>query len=336
MQGLYGLPSVRRGVLAGWGWDFAGCSGREGRESLGSRSDSGRESTKLSEFAVQRDGRRWRGIVIVAVALLAFAAAPALGATVTQLPTITGDASTGSVLTASTGAWTPASATVGYDWLRCGNAGADPCTAIAGSCDRSYTVRDPDLGHTLRVRLTVAEPDQPPVFGISNPPTAVVIAKPYSIPAGDSGQTCVVVTPTGPGQGTFTSGGQTGPGTTPAPNTPLKFITPFPVVRISGRFTRSRTQLTRVIINARGGARIGVDCTGGGCPYRRRAIAVRLIRVRALQRSYRPGATIEIRVTQPRMIGKYTRIKTRRGKAPLRLDRCLTPGSTRPVRCPTG
>jgi hypothetical protein len=63
---------------------------------------------------------------------------------------------------------------------------------------------------------------------------------------------------------------------------------------------------------------------------------VKLVRVRALQRSYRPGATIEIRVTQPRTIGKYTRIKTRRGKAPLRIDRCLMPGSTKPVRCPTG
>jgi hypothetical protein len=289
----------------------------------------------MPKLVVQGYGRRWRGVVIVAIALLAFAAAPAPGATVTQVPTITGVASTGSVLTASPGDWTPASATVGYDWLRCANAGADPCTAIAGSCDRSYKVRDADLLHTLRVRLTVAEPDQEPVFGISAP-TAVVVATPYVIPTGDSGQTCVVVTPTGPGKGTFTSGSQTGPGTTPAPDTTLSFIDPFPLVRISGRFTRSRTTLTRVTINARGGARIGVDCTGGGCPYRRKAIAVKLVRVRALQRSYRPGATIEIRVTQPRMIGKYTRIKTRRGKAPLRLDRCVMPGSTRPVRCPTG
>lgn len=62
---------------------------------------------------------------------------------------------------------------------------------------------------------------------------------------------------------------------------------------------------------------------------------MKLVRVRALQRSYRPGVTIEIRVTQARRIGKYTRIKTRRGKAPVRIDRCLLPGSTRPVKCPT-
>ena len=280
--------------------------------------------------------------MIVAVALLAFAAAPALGATVTQVPTITGDASPGSVLTASTGAWTPASATANYVWLRCSASGA-LCTSMPDSCDRSYTVRDADLGSALRVRLRVTEPGQAPATGRSAP-TAVVVVKPYSIPIpgdtipipDDSGQPSVDVTSTGPGSGTFTSGSQTGPGTTPAPDTTLPFIDPFPVVRISGRFTRSGTQLTRVIINARGGARIGVDCKGRGCPYRRKAIAVKLVRVRALQRSYRPGATIEIRVTQPRKIGKYTRIKTRRGKAPLRLDRCLTPGSTRPVRCPTG
>ena len=43
---------------------------------------------------------------------------------------------------------------------------------------------------------------------------------------------------------------------------------------------------------------------------------MKLVRVRSLQRTYRPKATIEIRVTQPRKIGKYTRVRTRRGKAP--------------------
>ena len=148
-----------------------------------------------------------------------------------------------------------------------------------------------------------------------------------------------MVTPTGPGQGTFTSGAQTGPGSapapTPAPGTSLRFIDPFPVVRISGRFSRSGTRFTRVTVNAPRGARIRLDCKGRGCRYTRKAIAVKLVQVRALQRTYRPGATIEIRVIQPRKVGKYTRVTTRRGKAPLRIDRCLMAGSTRPVRCPT-
>ena len=278
--------------------------------------------------------RTLEAVIAVSIALLVSAAPPALGATVTEAPTISGDPTPGSELTASTGGWTPASATPSYDWLRCSPAGAG-CRPVPGSCERSYTVRDADLGHTLRVRLSVSEPGQPRTFGVSGP-TEVVITKPYSIPtSGDAGRTCVDVTPTGPSQGTFTSGGPSGPGTAPSPTTSLAFIDPFPVVRISGRFTRKRTKLTRVTVNAPRGTRIRVNCKGRGCPYRRKAIAVKLVRIPKLQRSYRPNATIEIRVTQPRKIGKYTRVKTRRGKAPLRIDRCLKPNSTRPVRCPT-
>jgi hypothetical protein len=278
--------------------------------------------------------RPWRDVVIISIALVAFAATPALGATVTQAPSISGDPTPGSELTASAGAWTPASATATYDWLRCTASGAD-CNPVPGSCELRYTVRDAAPGHRLLVRLTATEPGQPRAFGISEP-TAVVINKTYSIPTpGDSGRTCVDVTPTGPGQGTFTSGTQSGPGTTPVPTTSLPFIDPFPIVRISGRFKGKRTTLTRVLVNAPRGARIRVACKGRGCPYKRKAIAVKLIRVRALQRTYRPKATIEIRVTQSHKIGKYTRVQTRKGKAPLRIDRCLMPGKTRPVKCPT-
>jgi hypothetical protein len=89
------------------------------------------------------------------------------------------------------------------------------------------------------------------------------------------------------------------------------------------------------LLNAPHGARIRVACRGRGCPYRRKAIVVRLIRVRALQRTFRPKTTLEIRVTQPQKIGKYARVETRKDKTPLRIDRCLMPGKTRPVRCRT-
>ena len=279
----------------------------------------------MAELAVLKVVRPWRDVVIISVALLLSAAAPARGATVTEAPVITGVASPGFELTALPGRWTPPGATATYDWLRCNTAG-EGCTRVAGSCDRRYTVRDADLGHTLRARLTVAEPGEPHVSALSAP-TAVVITEPYVIPPPvDAGASCVEVTPTGPGQGTFTSGGQTGPGTTPAPDTSLPFIDPFPVVRLSGRFTSRRTTLTRVTVNAPRGARIRIACQGRGCPYRRTAVAVRLIRVRTLQRSYRPWARIEIRVTQPRRIGKYTRDRTRRvylSKSTLRRTRGL-------------
>ena len=170
-------------------------------------------------------------------------------------------------------------------------------------------------------------------------PTAAIAAKPYTLPSGSDPDTCIKVTPTGPGEGTFSSGTQTGAGSEPDPESTLNFIDPFPVIRISGRFKGKRTTLTRVTVKAPRGARIRITCIqkGRGCPYKRKATAVKLVRFRSLQRTYRPRTTLEIRVTQPKKIGKYTRLRTRRGKAPLRRDRCLMPGKpTRPVACPEG
>jgi len=42
---------------------------------------------------------------------------------------------------------------------------------------------------------------------------------------------------------------------------------------------------------------------------------------------------IELLVTSPGKIGKFTRFRIRRGKAPLRRDMCVAPGSSKPVRC---
>jgi hypothetical protein len=264
------------------------------------------------------------------IAVAAIVATTALAATVTSPPTISGDPSTGAELTSTEGTWTPGSATPTYGWLRCDALGEN-CVGISGACGRRYVVRTADEGRTLRVRLSVTDGS---TDAKDSPQTVVITRKPYSIPPTTEEDTCTKVTPTGPGQGTFTSGTQTPAGTTPPPDTALPFIDPFPIVRIAGRFKGRRTTLRRVTVRAPRGARIRIACKGRGCPYKRRAIAVRFISVRSLQRTYRPRATIEIRVTQPQKIGKYTRLRTRRGKAPLRLDRCLMPGETTPERCP--
>lgn len=276
--------------------------------------------------------KRWRDVIIATAALIAFSAVPAFAATVTEAPTISGTPRSGSTLVASAGQWTPAGATAAYDWLRCGLAGAG-CTPISRACGRNYTVTTADERHALRVRLTVTDSAGESASGISAF-AGPVPERPYvdHVAASD---TCTQVTPTGSGRGTISSGAQTGGGTTPAPDTSLPFIDPFPVVRIAGRFQGQRTKLTRVTADAPRGARIRIACKGRGYPYRRRAVATKLLRVRSLQRTYRPRATIEIRVTQSRQIGNYTRIRTRRGKAPERIDRCLMPGKTKPVKCPT-
>jgi hypothetical protein len=190
-----------------------------------------------------------------------------------------------------------------------------------------------DEGHTLRVRLTATESDGKSASADSDP-TAVVTEKPYAIPSGNETDTCTHVTPTGPGKGTFNSGTQTGGGSKPEPGTRLDFIRPFPVIRIAGRFKGTRTTLTRVTVRTPRGTRIRIRCSGKGCAFKRKAVAAKLISLRSLRRTYRPKATIEIRVTKAKKIGKYTRVRTRRGKAPVRIDRCLMPGKTKPVRCP--
>lgn len=51
-------------------------------------------------------------------------------------------------------------------------------------------------------------------------------------------------------------------------------------------------------------------------------------------RVLRPGAVVRISITKRGAIGKYTRLRIRKGRPPSRIDRCLLPGGTRPVRCP--
>ena len=72
----------------------------------------------MAELAVQKYVRSAGVVVMITSALVALTAAPAVAATVTQAPTIAGDPSPGSELTATPGVWTPASAAAGYDWLR--------------------------------------------------------------------------------------------------------------------------------------------------------------------------------------------------------------------------
>jgi hypothetical protein len=271
-------------------------------------------------------------LTLVLVSLLAV---PAIAAEVTTAPTISGDPTLGALQEATTGAWTPAGAAPSYAWLRCGS-GGDSCTPIDAACSRRYRAAEADGTHTLRIRLTVAD-DGAAAASVTSLPTAVITSPIYSIPGTPVRDTCSDITPTGPKTGTFDSGTQAEP-ITPAPagSTATPFISPFPVVRISGRFTRKRTTITRVAIRAPRGVRVGLRCRGTsrGCTFKRRAIAVRLVHARSLQRRFRPGAIMEIRVTQSGHIGKYVKLRIRSGRAPVRIDRCLSPGKRRPVRCP--
>ena len=114
-------------------------------------------------------------------------------------------------------------------------------------------------------------------------------------------------------------------------------LNPFPVVIVAGRQGRRATRVTELSVKGPRGARVVVRCLGEGCPMRRaRATIPRAerLRVRKAQRVYRAGLVIEIRVTGEDRVGKYTKIRFRRGRTPARSDACLQPGSSKPTACP--
>jgi hypothetical protein len=125
----------------------------------------------------------------------------------------------------------------------------------------------------------------------------------------------------------------------------LRLMSPFPVVRITGKVGRKGALIRRLTIRAPVGSTVAIRCRGRGCPFRRKNQTLaragaktpsKTIRVRKLERRLlRGGASIKILVSRAGEIGKYTRFKIRTGKAPLRTDLCLTPGSTAPKECPS-
>jgi PKD domain len=119
---------------------------------------------------------------------------------------------------------------------------------------------------------------------------------------------------------------------------PPEPISPFPLVRISGSFGAGGIRIDQLVVNAPDGARVEIRCRGRGCPFRKlvRRGGSRSVRVRRFaRRLLRPGAVVQVWITRPGEIGKYTRLRIRRGQRPTRVDRCLMPGSMRPSRCPS-
>jgi hypothetical protein len=132
-----------------------------------------------------------------------------------------------------------------------------------------------------------------------------------------------------------------GEGTIKVAARPLELLASFPVVRLAGKITRRGTKIRKLTVNAPDGARVEVGCRGRGCPFRRltkgAARTSKLVTIRRLRgRLLRPQAVIQIWVTRPDALGKYTRFRIRRGRPPSRADRCAVTGVRRPVRCPTG
>ena len=128
------------------------------------------------------------------------------------------------------------------------------------------------------------------------------------------------------------------------PSRPIPLMAPFPVVRIAGVTFGGGLKLRLLKVQqAPAGAIVIVRCRGRGCPSgaTRRVTAAGPHGVPAIvfgrfERYLRAGAVVEVLVSKAGVIGKYTRLRVRRGKLPERVDLCLDAAGVRPIACPAG
>jgi len=121
---------------------------------------------------------------------------------------------------------------------------------------------------------------------------------------------------------------------------PPTLLSPFPIVRLTTRGTRRGARVLRLAVQAPPGSRVAVRCRGRSCGARDEVRVVRTppraLRFPGVERRMRAGVVLEVRVTAPGRIGKYTRFRLRRGGPPSRVDLCLPPGDVAPAPCLPG
>jgi hypothetical protein len=232
--------------------------------------------------------------------------------------TIAGTAIVGQRLTArATATGVPAPA-ITFQWLRCGPLLPPACDPIDGGTGTSYDVTPADAGFRLAVR---ARAENSADAATDRSSLTDVVPDPP-----DSGSTFDRV-------GTPPTLASTPVAGTPGvPSARLRYMRPFPVVRIKGLLVAGGAQVTLLRVTAPRGSKVVVRCRRPGCPLRRAHPAVG--RLRPFERFLPAGVRITIRVWRPGRIGKHVRIRIRDGKAPARRDSCVLPGRKRATTCP--
>jgi hypothetical protein len=220
-------------------------------------------------------------------------------------PQISGTAQVGQLLSASVGFWrSPAPLRFGYQWIRC-DAAATACTQLPGATGAEFRPAAAEAGARLRVVVTASN-SRPRSAEATSAPTGPVAAAPATK------------------KKTKRKRG-------------VRLLSPFPRIVIAGVVTRGAAQLTEFTIRGPRGALVKFRCVGS-CPFRTRRLRMRArrVRVRSLERRWRPGAVLEVTISRRGFIGKFSRFRFRAGNVPKRQDQCLAPGARKPRRCPRG
>ena len=116
-----------------------------------------------------------------------------------------------------------------------------------------------------------------------------------------------------------------------------RLMSPFPVVRLAGQLTNRGARVGLLAVRGPVCARVAVSCAGRrkGCPKRQTTFLGRKrLDFPRFHRNLRAGAKLTVRVTKDDLIGRITTFTIRQDRAPQRMDRCLTPGSSRGSVCP--
>lgn len=216
----------------------------------------------------------------------------------------------GTTLTTTNGTWVGArSDGYSYAWLRCADADPSTCNVVPGRTTHRYAISSDDAGKVVRSRVTAsnrvgsADADSE-AFGPL--PANEPLPPPPPPPDGDASD--------------------------------ARRLNPFPVVVVAGRVGPRMTRVTGFVVRGPRRALVRVRCGGSSrvCPLRSsrsRIPASRRLRVPGVQNAYRPGAVLDVRVTAPDKVGKFTRITFRSDRTPRRVERCLAPGDDTPVPC---
>jgi hypothetical protein len=216
-------------------------------------------------------------------------------------PTVGGTFREGETVGAFAGSWTGTQPILfALQWQRCSTPDPLTCQDIAGATGVGYRLVTADVNQHIRVRV-VADNPAPGTSG----------------PVGSAVSDAVAAAP-----------GRARP----------RLMSPFPRVAIGGVLRAGvRPQVTLLRVRGPRGSTVTVRCRGRGCPVRRvrrRIPSKGEVRIKGLERKLPAGTVIEVRVTQPGTIGKFTRFRIRSLKRPARTDACLRPGSARPSKCP--